>query len=180
MDTNPFTESFDDRLKKIRAFAFDVDGVLSPSTIPMGDDGVPRRMANIKDGYALQLAAKHGYKIAIITGGVSETIKTRYNALGISDIFMGAAMKLPVFNKWMEDNQLEAMETVYVGDDIPDYECMLAAGISVAPADAALEIRNVAGYISDVNGGYGVARDILEKVMKARGDWMACEKAFGW
>ncbi len=172
------THNYD--LTKTRAFVFDVDGVLSPSTIPMGADGVPCRMANIKDGYALQLAIKQGYKIAIITGGISEAVKNRYNALGITDVFMGSAMKLPILRGWMADNELTSESTVYVGDDIPDYECMLEAGLSVAPADAASEILSVAGYVSQAEGGHGVARDIIEQVMKAQGKWMSTEKAFGW
>lgn len=78
-------------LTKIKAFAFDVDGVLSPSTIPMSEDGMPVRMVNIKDGYALQLAVKRGFKIAIITGGVSDAVRMRYEKLGIKDIYMGSS-----------------------------------------------------------------------------------------
>lgn len=167
-------------LSRIKAFVFDVDGVLSPSTIPMSADGTPMRMANIKDGYALQLAAKHGYHIAIITGGVSEAIKNRYNALGINDVYMGSAMKLPILTKWMDDNGLAIDEVVYAGDDIPDIECMRHVGLSVAPSDAAPEVRQLAKYNCDIIGGHGVARDIIERVMKARGHWMSSSKAFGW
>ena len=78
-------------LSKIKGFVFDVDGVLSPSTIPLGEDGYPRRMVNIKDGYALQLAVKKGYRIAIITGGKGITIQTRFESLGIKDIYTGAS-----------------------------------------------------------------------------------------
>lgn len=170
----------DYNLTKIKAFVFDVDGVLSPSTVPMGADGMPMRMVNIKDGYALQLAVKHGYRIAIITGGYSEAIAARYKALGIDDVFMGSSMKLPILKKWLDDNGLDATETVYVGDDIPDHDCMRAVGLPVAPADADIDIKSIARYISPVNGGYGVARDIIEEVMKTRGDWMSTEKAFGW
>ena len=80
-------------LKKIRGFAFDVDGVLSPSTIPMSDKGEPMRMVNIKDGYALQLAARLGYRIAIITGGKTESVRHRYEALGIKDIYLRRAKR---------------------------------------------------------------------------------------
>lgn len=167
-------------LTRIKGFVFDVDGVLSPATIPMGDDGMPARMVNIKDGYALQLAVKHGYRIAIITGGRSEAVRVRYNALGIKDVYMGAAMKLPVLKQWAADNGLELDEIVYAGDDIPDHECMAVVGLPVAPADAAPEIKAIAKFVSERNGGYGVGRDIIERVMKARGDWMSTEKAFGW
>ncbi len=69
---------------------------------------------------------------------------------------------------------------VFVGDDIPDYECMSAAGLAVCPADAAVDIREIAGYISPINGGYGVARDIIEEILRANGQWVMNGKAFGW
>lgn len=167
-------------LNKIKAFVFDVDGVLSPSTVPMGPDGQPMRMVNIKDGYALQLAIKHGYHIAIITGGCGEALFKRYNSLGITDIFMGSAMKLPIMQEWMQSKGLIPEEVVYIGDDVPDYECMKAVGLPVAPRDADVAIKSVARYIADAEGGYGVAREVLQEVMAARGDWMSGGKAFGW
>lgn len=170
----------DYNLKKIKAFVFDVDGVLSPSTVPMTEEGMPARMVNVKDGYAMQLAVKHGYKIAIITGGTGKSLEMRYKALGINDVYVGVAMKLPVLEQWLADNQIDMAETVYTGDDIPDYECMKAVGLPVAPADADVDIKAIARYISVAPGGYGVAREVIEEVMKANGDWLSTEKAFGW
>lgn len=167
-------------LSKIRAFAFDVDGVLSPSTIPLGADGMPRRMVNIKDGYALQLAVKRGFRIAIITGGKGEDVRRRFESLGVQDIFMGVSKKLPVFRKWMEDNNLNAEETVYMGDDIPDLPCLRVAGLPCCPHDACSEVRETSTYISKFTGGYGCGRDIIEQVMKAHGEWMTDADAFGW
>ncbi len=167
-------------LNKIRGIVFDVDGVLSPSTISLGDDGMPIRMVNIKDGYALQLAVKKGYDIAIITGADTSAIVKRYNALGIKDVYLKASMKLPLLEAWMSDHGLAADQVAYVGDDIPDYEAMRHVGLAVAPADAAVDIKDIAGYISPVNGGYGVARDLLEQILKAGGHWMSHSEAFGW
>lgn len=167
-------------LRRIKAVVFDVDGVLSPSTIPTDPDGNPLRMVNTKDGYALQLAVKHGLRLAIITGAVSKGVQTRYNALGINDVFMGAARKIDVLTQWMTDNDIEPCEVAYVGDDIPDYEPMMAVGLRVAPADACPEIKTIATYISPIAGGYGVARDLLEQIMKAQNLWALNEKAFGW
>lgn len=167
-------------LSKIKAVVFDVDGVLSTSTIPLGDNGVPRRTVNTKDGFAMQLAVKRGLRLAIITGAVSPGITERFEGLGITEIFTGVGMKLPVFKEWIERNGLAAEEVVYVGDDIPDYECMLYAGLAVAPSDAAVDVQEIAGYISPVAGGHGVARDILEEVMRAKGVWALSDKAFGW
>lgn len=167
-------------LERIKGIVFDVDGVLSPSTIPMDSEGMPSRMVNIKDGYALQLAIKLDYKIAIITGGYSPAIKARFNGLGITDIYMKAGKKIDVLKQWMDANGLLSEEVAYVGDDIPDYEVMQHAGLAVAPLDAAVDIKSIADYISPVNGGYGVARDLLEEIMRAQGKWMTSAKAFGW
>ncbi len=167
-------------LAKIKAVVFDVDGVLSPSVIPMGADGVPQRMANIKDGYAMQFAVKCGLKLAIITGADSEAVRVRYNALGIRDVYIGAGKKAPLLVQWMEQNNLAPEEVAYAGDDVPDYESMMLAGLRVAPADAAADIKRIANYISSAAGGYGVARDILEQTLRAHGKWMMDEKAFGW
>lgn len=167
-------------LTKIRAFALDVDGVLSPSTIPLEDDGRPRRMVNIKDGYALQLAVRLGYKIAIITGGREESIRLRFEALGIGDIYLGASMKLPVLTAWMEREGLTPEEVVYMGDDIPDLRAMRHVGLPCCPNDAAAEVRMTAKYVSRFGGGYGCVRDIIEQTLKARSQWMADDTAFGW
>lgn len=167
-------------LTKIRAVAFDVDGVLSPSTIPMSSEGEPLRMVNIKDGYAMQLAVKKGLRLAIITGGNSEAVAVRYRNLGIDDVFLSASSKLPVLEQWMAANGLAPDEVAYIGDDIPDLPAMRAVGLAVAPADAAAEVKESACYISPAEGGHGVARDVLEQVMKARGMWMTHADAFGW
>lgn len=167
-------------LIKIKAFVFDVDGVLSPSTIPMDDSGKPIRMINIKDGYALQLAVKCGYKIAIITGGDTESVRKRYESLGIKDIFLKASKKLPILIDWMNANGLKPDEVMYMGDDIPDLQCMRNVGLPCAPYDAAWEAKETALYISNMSGGYGCARDVLEQTMKASGHWLKDDKAFGW
>ncbi len=167
-------------LKKIKGIAFDVDGVLSPSTIPLSPEGEPLRMVSIKDGYALQLAVKKGLKIAIITGGSTKAVDVRFRGLGIEDVYLGASMKLPILHQWMEDNGLEAAEVAFVGDDIPDIQPMEHVGLAVAPSDAAEEVKRVASYISPKMGGYGVARELIEQVMKAKGLWLTDQHAFGW
>ena len=167
-------------LKKIKAFVFDVDGVLSPSTIPLGEDGYPRRMANVKDGYALQLAVKKGYRIAIISGGKGEPIYARFSSLGIDSIYLNASKKLPILKEWMEKKGLQPEEVIYMGDDIPDLQCMRHVGLPCAPFDACNEARQTALYISNFTGGYGCARDILEQVMKAQNNWLNDPEALHW
>lgn len=167
-------------LSSIRAFVFDVDGVLSPNIVMVDSDGNPARMANVKDGYAIQLAVKHGYKIAIISGADSEQVRKRYSLLGVTDIYLRAGSKLPVLEQWMTDNGLTAEEVAYVGDDIPDIPCMERVGLSIAPADAASDVKEIAKYISPLTGGAGVAREVIEQTMRARGEWLHSNTAYGW
>ena len=119
-------------LNKIKAIVFDVDGVLSANTVPMNDAGEPIRTVNIKDGYALQLAVKRGLHVAIMTGGRSESIKKRYQALGVKDVYLNCAIKLDIWNAYLEKNGLREDEVIYVGDDIPDYQIMQRAGCAAA------------------------------------------------
>lgn len=167
-------------LTKIKAFVFDVDGVLSPNMVPIDQDGCPARMANVKDGYALQLAVKHGYKIAIITGADTETVLLRYKLLKIQDIFLKAGEKLPILEKWIAQNGLKPEEVAYCGDDVPDLPCMKAVGLSIAPADASVDAKNVATYVSPTPGGHGVARELIEQTLRANGQWLHVDTAYGW
>ncbi len=166
-------------LSKIKAFIFDVDGVLSPNSIPLSLTGEPMRMVNIKDGYAINLAVKHGYSVAIITGADTENIRLRFSRLGVKDIYMKSRVKIIDFNDYMQKTGFKPEEILYSGDDLPDYHVMETVGLAVAPADAAPEIKGVAQYISHCKGGDGVARDVIEQVMKAQGKWMG-DEAFGW
>lgn len=166
-------------LDKIKAVVFDVDGVLSPTSIPMGDDGVPRRMANLKDGYAMVQALHRGLKIAIITGADTESVRKRMAMIGVTDFFSGQMDKLPVLAEWMAANGLSADEVAYVGDDVPDVAPMRHVGLPVTPADGSTDTKAVALYTTDAVGGHGVARELLEEIMRAQGIWPGEAQAFG-
>ena len=167
-------------LKRIRAFAFDVDGVLSASSIPLHPSGEPMRVINTKDGYAMQLAVKLGYHVAIITGCSTEAVRKRFEGLGIKDIYLGAAVKIGIYDEWLKKCGLTDSEVAFMGDDIPDIEVMRRAGLAAAPADACADILDVATYVSPKDGGMGCARDLIEQVLRARGDWMKDRAALGW
>lgn len=171
--------SIDYDLTKIKSFIFDVDGVLSRQTITLSPEGEPLRTANIRDGYALHLAVKNNYGVAIITGGNTQAVRTRYEALGITDIYMKSSIKMNDFKRYLAKSGHRPEEIAYVGDDIPDYEVMRCVGLPIAPADAAPEIKAISRYISPRIGGEGVARDVIEQVLKVQGCWMN-EEAFGW
>ena len=166
-------------LTRIRAMAFDVDGVLSASTVPLHPNGEPMRNVNIKDGYALQLAAKLGFHLAIITGGRTEAVRKRFEGLGIQDVIMSSALKIHDYRDFCRKYSLRDEEVLYMGDDIPDLPVLRLCGLPCCPADAAEEVKAACRYISDHAGGYGCGRDVVEQVLKAHNLWLT-DAAFGW
>lgn len=168
--------NYKELLKDINTFIFDYDGVMTSGDVLVDGNGVPLRSSDVKDGYALQLAARLGYNIAVITGGYSISIEKRMMMLGVKDVFVRSANKVEVLQKYMETNNLKPEQMVYMGDDLPDYPVMKMVGLPVCPADAAPEIKDISLYISNRNGGKGAVRDIIEQVLKAQDKWM---KDFG-
>jgi 3-deoxy-D-manno-octulosonate 8-phosphate phosphatase (KDO 8-P phosphatase) len=156
---------------RITTFIFDVDGVLTDGTLFVFDTGEQVRRMNIKDGYALQLAVKKGYRVAIFSGSTSEAVVTRLKKLGINDVFMNVKDKKSGIENYMRQHGLNWTEILFMGDDIPDYSVMKEVALSCAPRDAVPEIKQIASYISAFDGGRGCVRDVIEKVLKLRDDW---------
>ena len=159
------------RLRSIRTFVFDMDGVLTDGGLQIEHNGNWLRRMNIKDGYAIQLAVKSGYRVAVISGSESEPVAERLRKLGVTDVFMKVTDKQSFLKDYILKNNLNTDETLFMGDDIPDYHCMKIAGFSCCPADAAGEIKQISSYISHMPGGYGCVRDVIEKVLKLNNDW---------
>ena len=166
-------------LTKIQSFIFDVDGVLSRQTVPHAEDGQPLRTTNVRDGYAIHHAIRSGLDVAVITGGRSEIVKKRLEALGVKHIYLKAYNKTEQLEDYMKITGFKPEEIIYVGDDMIDYLVMKQVGLPIAPADACPEIKAISKYISPVIGGEGVARDVIEQVMKVQGKWMVGD-AFYW
>jgi 3-deoxy-D-manno-octulosonate 8-phosphate phosphatase (KDO 8-P phosphatase) len=171
--------NFKEGLTAVKAFIFDIDGVLSLQTINLNSFGVPNRTVNLRDGYALQLAVKKGYRIGIISGSNSKEYQKRLRLLGIKDIFLNSRSKLDHYNNFKSKHGLKDSEIMFMGDDIPDFEVMRVAGVPVCPSDADSEIKQVALYISDKRGGEGCARDVIEQVLRLHNNWMDSD-AFSW
>jgi 3-deoxy-D-manno-octulosonate 8-phosphate phosphatase (KDO 8-P phosphatase) len=171
--------NYKEKLLKVNTFIFDYDGVLSDGQVLLTTDGDALRTANVKDGYAMQLAIKKNYRIAIISGGYSESMKRRFETLKIEDVFLGVDKKIDVYNQYLETHNLEKENVLFMGDDIPDYEIMLAAGVPTCPSDAVEEIKRIATYISHQSGGHGCVRDVIEQVLKVQGKWMN-DDAYHW
>jgi 3-deoxy-D-manno-octulosonate 8-phosphate phosphatase (KDO 8-P phosphatase) len=171
--------NFKENLGRVRTFIFDIDGVLSLQTIQMNFFGFPTRTMNLRDGYAMQLAVRKGYRIAVISGGRSKNYVRRLQGLGIYDIYMNSRSKIDHFNHFIEKYSLNSDDILYMGDDIPDYQIMKAVGIPVCPADADSEIKQISTYISDKRGGEGCVRDVIEQVLRLHNKWMDND-AFHW
>ncbi len=171
--------NYKELLKHITAFVFDYDGTLTNGTLILLDEGEPLRTANVRDGYAIQLAVKKGFQIALITGGRSKSMSNRFRMLRVQHVFLGVEHKLDTLKAFMEANGLKPENVLYLGDDIPDYHAMKYCGIAACPADAAEEIKSVSHYISHYKGGEGCARDVIEQVLKVQGKWMN-DDAFSW
>jgi 3-deoxy-D-manno-octulosonate 8-phosphate phosphatase (KDO 8-P phosphatase) len=171
--------NFKEELRKVEAFAFDVDGVLSSQTMPMHPEGEPMRTINIRDGYALQLAVKKSYPVAIITGGNSNAVRRRFESLGITDIYLKSHNKKEDFNDFISKYNLDQSRVLYMGDDLPDFEVMQLVGFPTCPSDAVVEIKQISKYVSNFNGGDGCVRDIIEQVLRLHNKWMDTD-AFFW
>lgn len=172
--------NYREKLKHITTFMFDYDGVLTDGNVFLLNDGEALRTANVRDGYAMQYAVKKGYRIVIISGGRSDAISKRFEALGVNDVFLGVCNKVDVYEKYLAKNGISDSEILFMGDDIPDYNLMCRAGVACCPADAAEEIKSVAACISHVNGGKGCVRDVIEQTLKVQGKWFDKEVAFNW
>jgi len=171
--------NFKEDLVRVKAFIFDIDGVLSTQTIGLNVFGVPNRTVNLHDGYAIQLAVKKGYHVGIISGSSSKDYQKRLKMLGVNDIYLNSRSKIDHFNDFLRKKNIRKDEVLYMGDDIPDYEVMKVCGIPVCPSDADSEIKHLAVYISDKKGGEGCVRDVIEQVLRLHNKWLGSD-AYNW
>lgn len=164
-------KNFKEMLTDIRAFVFDVDGVFTNGQISIDSNGNILRKYNVKDGLAIVHAIKKGYRIAIISGGKGEQLENRMRSLGIKDIYLNKDSKIESLRGFSILSDIPTDEILYMGDDYPDLEPMRNVKLSVAPQDATDIIRANAHYVSSFKGGEGCVRDVIEQVLRARGDW---------
>ena len=165
------SRNYKELLKNVTTFVFDVDGVFTDSTIMITTEGELLRTMNVRDGYAVKTALNQGYRVCIISGGSNEGVRHRLQALGVTDIYLGAAFKEESLREYLLDYEIQAEEILYMGDDIPDIPAMQMSGMVVCPQDAVPEVKRISHYISHLNGGEGCVRDIIQQVLKVRGHW---------
>lgn len=163
--------NYKEKLRPIKAFVFDFDGVMTNGDVWVYADRETVRCGNIKDGFAVQYAVKKGYTVAVISGATSASIDNRMAMLGVEQCYTGCGDKIKTYEKFLEANHLRDEEVLCMGDDLPDYPILQRAGVSACPADAAVEIKEMVDYISLFNGGHGCVRDVIEQVLRLQGNW---------
>ena len=165
-------KSYKEMMNAITTFIFDVDGVLTDSSVHITSTGEMLRTMNIRDGYAMKAAIESGYNVCIISGGSNDGVRIRLQNLGIKDIHLAAPDKVKTFIEYTNSNAIASEHVLYMGDDIPDFHVMKLVGLPTCPQDAAPEIKAISNYVSHKNGGRGAVRDVIEQVMKVQGKWM--------
>lgn len=167
------TEEVYAKILKIKAFTFDIDGVMTDGSILVSESGDFLRTYSAKDGFGLRMASMGGYKLGIITGAHSDTVEKRFKFFGFggADIYLSSKDKIADFNKFCEKYGLKPEEVLYCGDDVPDAPVLNACGLGVCPADAMEEAKLCADYVSVFPAGARFVREIIEIVMRAQGTW---------
>ena len=163
--------NFKEDIALVEAIVLDVDGVMTDGGIIPTPDGDFVRRYDAKDGYAIASALREGLKVCVISGGRGRMLEHRLTMLGVSRMYLNCMDKVAAISEFMADNGLSAEQVLYMGDDIPDLECMRVVGVPVCPADACMEVVEASRYVSEFNGGHGAVRDIVEQVMRAKGLW---------
>lgn len=159
------------KLTYIKAFIFDVDGVLTDGKLCF-KNGATSRSMNTKDGFALQFAIQKGFLIGVITGGKDISIIERFKELSINDIYLNSHNKIQDYKHFLTKyNFLREEEILYMGDDLPDYEVMTRVGVASCPLDSCQEIRFISDYVSHFKGGEGCVRDVIEQTLKVQLKW---------
>lgn len=164
-------KNFKEILNQITTFIFDFDGVLTNSTILLFEDGELVRNMSVRDGFAIKTAVENGYRVAVISGGTSNAVRSRLNMLGVTDVYLRIHNKMDTFHEYCDMYQLNPQEILYMGDDLPDLDVMKIVGLSTAPQDADSEVLKIAKYISHKKGGEGCVRDVIEQVLRVQGKW---------
>ncbi|OAV45311.1 HAD family hydrolase [Lewinella sp. 4G2] len=163
-----------EKFQPITTFIFDVDGVLTNSQLLVQEDGSLLRSMNVRDGYAIKRAIEQGYKVAIITGGKSEGVVSRLENLGVVNLYYGIKDKVAAYREFMYlyEDEITFENVLFMGDDMVDLQVMKLVGLPACPNDACPEILGISQYVSHAKGGYGAARDVIERVLKLHGKWM--------
>lgn len=149
----------------------DVDGVLTDGSIVIDNAGIESKTFHVRDGMAIKLWQRSGFEFGLLTARHSQIVKLRAAELGISIVRQGFEEKLPIAREIFQQLDLEPSQVCYIGDDLPDLPVLSVVGLPVAVADAAQEVKDAARWITKSPGGRGAVRELVERLLKAKGCW---------
>lgn len=155
----------------IKYWIIDVDGTMTDAGIYYDENGNETKKFCTKDAAGFFAAHQVGMKIMVLTGRECMAVTKRMSELGVDYICQNIKNKKQYLEKFIHENQINKEQIAYIGDDLNDYSAMLLAGFIACPADSCEEIKGIADYVSNVNGGYGAVRDCIEYVLRERGEW---------
>jgi YrbI family 3-deoxy-D-manno-octulosonate 8-phosphate phosphatase len=161
----------EEKAAKITTLVLDVDGVLTNGHITINDRGEETKSFHVRDGMGLRLLMHAGIEVIIITGRKSEVVAHRAKELGIKEVYQGIKDKGALCEKLMRQKKIKKDQLCCMGDDLPDLPVFRMAGLSIAVADAADEVRHASGIITKNRGGEGAVREACEIILKTRGTW---------
>ncbi|NQZ80592.1 MAG: 3-deoxy-manno-octulosonate-8-phosphatase KdsC [Colwellia sp.] len=159
------SEEVFNQAKNIKLFICDIDGVFSDGRIYLGNDGEELKAFHTKDGYGIKALGASGVEVAVITGRRSAIVANRMKALNVEHIIQGEENKLPALKLLLAKLNLSVNDVAYIGDDMPDFECMEYVGLSIAVNDAHPQIIKIADYTTFIHGGFGAVREVCDLIM---------------
>lgn len=162
---------FESRARALRVLLFDVDGVLTDGGVYIDADGRELKRFSIKDGAAIAVASKFGLITGILSARASMATNSRATELGMKIVMQGVASKRQALNDILAGHNVTAAEVAYMGDDLVDLAVLRDVGLAACPKDAIAEVSSTCHWVSDFGGGQGAAREFIEVILKARGQW---------
>jgi len=161
----------EERASKIKLLLMDCDGVLTDGRIWLFENGEEQKGFHTRDGLGIELWHRAGLKSGIISGRNSSAVERRARTLGMSFVVQGVVEKVQAFTETVAEAGVTNEEVAFIGDDLNDIPLMVRSGLGVAVADAAIEARDLADYVTKLPGGQGAVREVIELILKAQGRW---------
>jgi 3-deoxy-D-manno-octulosonate 8-phosphate phosphatase (KDO 8-P phosphatase) len=166
------------RAARIKLLLMDCDGVLTDGRIWILENGEDQKAFHTRDGLGIELLHRAGLMSGIISGRISIALERRAQSLRVSYLWQGREDKREAFAGTLAQARVSNEEVAFVGDDLTDLALMAQAGLAVAVADAAAEVRERAHYVTTANGGNGAIREVVELILKAQGRWDDLVKSY--
>lgn len=167
------SDDIEPRLARVQLLLVDCDGVLTTGGVTWSNDGIEQKTFHIRDGLGIRLWQRAGGKTGIVTGRSSHVVQLRAEELGMTVVRQGVDDKLATVAGILAEQGLSWDQVAFVGDDLPDLSCIVRSGVGVAVADACPEVRAAARLVTSLPGGMGAVREVIERMLRARGQWEA-------